>query len=247
MSNLRAYLRIPLLCAFIVFFGALGCDSGLTGIAERPQLRSLSFTRSTASATDDVILVATGAGEISSRVPPVGLFVRGTQRSQAGLNYWDQMSDEELARAIVSKGVDGRAAIGFKAADMSTGVNDAGEVLVSDEVVGRMVAWLLDQNIEIARQYSLIPSVVVDLDDPSADLVGTLRNHPNTDYLEPVISTERSFSTGFQNRTNRSTSRSTFAAVVEVSRLGTIESGDTVKAVYVQPDGTSLSTTLVVQ
>lgn len=124
------------------------------------------------------------AGSLDGTEIPVG---RGTP--------WEEMSDEELTRAIRERAVDNKVAVGFKAADRSRGVTRDGTVIVSDEVVGRMTVWLQDLDVNIVRSFSLIP-VVVGKMEPTVPLVCTIRHHPNVDYLEPVIEGERAGLTG---------------------------------------------------
>ena len=93
------------------------------------------------------------------------------------------MSEPELCAAVRSSG--GRVFIGFKEAGATRGVDSAGQVLVSDETMARMIQYVTAQGIRIEYRYAL-PAVVARM-AASASLVHELRGHPNVDYLEPVF------------------------------------------------------------
>lgn len=157
------------------------------------------------------------------------------------MGSWSGMPAAELAELFtVSRGA---GVIGFKEADAATGVDDHGNVLVSDSTVARAIQWVEDQGVTVTRNFAPMPAVSVDLPMPiDVQLVTTIRANANIDYLEPdepVWFFQAPPGIG------------TVGAVIPTtgSAVGSlaVRPGDIVTATYVQPDGSTLSTQVVIQ
>lgn len=248
-GNTRLHLTIAAIIA-PVYVSVSGCGDPTS--PETAHLTSLKFVSSSASLHDQALLVGTGEGGVATGGTKIRIGVRGQPYSDMELKRWTHMSDEELTQAIASKGVDGRVGIGFKAAGREEGVDDEGEVLVSDEVVSRMTTWLIELGAEIVWQSSDLPHLFADI-EPNVRLVGKIRDHENVEYIEPAIPGDRAsrnttttHQVGYQTG-GANGDRTTLAATIEPQRITGLQPGDSLRAVYTQPDGQVLSTTLVIE
>lgn len=107
-----------------------------------------------------------------------------------------------------------------------------------------MKQWVLEQGMTIEREYQLGPTVVVVM-AADEDLVARVRRHENVDVLEPV--TRGVFLGGGPSNAGSLA----LTAVINTSRQNKdalqVRADDTVTAEYRQPDGTVLTTTVLIR
>jgi hypothetical protein len=198
-------------------------------------LKSIQFAQSEVAAGEPLILIATPA-DPSSNVQAVFQLSASSGASRTDtLNVWARMSDQEILNVLAQTG--GRVAVGFKESGAERGVSPQGQNLTSAATVQHMREYIVSRGATIVDSGSDLPYVVANV-PLSQPLVGSLRQHPNVDYFEPILPGERLGGT---------TQSANF--LVSVTATGPhgatglqVRSGDTVTAVYRQPDGTTLRT-----
>jgi hypothetical protein len=253
---MRSAVVAPLL---LLASASAGCERHPT---EPPpgevMLESLRFTQSTVQAGETLVLTARVKGEAPANPQPIRLSsssgeqttiwlnVMGsdcpkdltTEEVNARVSAWESCTDAELTAAIAE--AEGHVVIGFKEADAERGVDEKGQVLVSDETVKRMKSYIRERGIVIEHEYDS-PGISAHMPAEVA-LVSALRGHDNIDYLEPVFP-----------GTRLDTKNERPHLLASISTAGTrdgtpkFHAGDTVTAAYRQPDGSVLTATAFVQ
>lgn len=95
---------------------------------------------------------------------------------------WWKMSDSELADSVAA--AHGRVFIGFKEPGARGGVDDWGQVIVSDATVAAGKRSLRSLGLAFDMEHRLIPAVVTTI---APSQVARLRALPFVDYVEPVV------------------------------------------------------------
>lgn len=226
-------------------------------------LESLQFTQSTARVGETLVLSARAEQGETASPQPVHLTTSSGERTAVLLNgqgsdcpknltaedfnspvrisAWDSCSDVELTALIHD--AQERAFIGFKEANADRGVDEKGRVLVSDETIEQMKAYVQTLGVTIRSNHDDAPYISATV-PAKLSLISHIRNHPNIDYLEPIIPGERlAADSPVQSNLVLTAISPEIVAEAGIS----VESGTALTAEYRQPDGSILTTTVTLR
>ena len=97
---------------------------------------------------------------------------------------WWEMSDEQMADSLRAN--NSEVIISFKEPNQIAGVDEQGNVLVSNQTKECGIDAIIELEAEILSKATLHPSVLAKIPvDP--ELISTIRNHPLVDIFEPNV------------------------------------------------------------